>query len=1146
MSSKTIKLMTLMFLVAGFSLFAFAQTETGQIGGVVTDPSGAVVAGVKVTAISNNTQTTRVVTSDSNGSYIITNLQPGIYDVKFEGQGFSEQTKKVQVTVGGRTGVNTALTVGAATTTVEVVGSGGVQVELEKSELSQVVSGKHFTESPSNDRNPYALVYVTPNVSNADPSGRGVGVAINGQRAASTSITLDGADNVDLFTASLAQSIPLDAVQEFRVINSNFGAEYGKASGGIVNVATKSGTNNFHGSVFEFYRGSALAANTYDNNANKVVQPRYVRNQFGYSVGGPIVKEKLFFFNSTEFIRVRSARTERVLVPTAQFVAAAAQPTRDFFAAFGTLASPINGAVITKADFTASGFSPTGPYAALPANTPIFGEVRYLVPVDAGGGDPQNQYQTTTRVDFNLTDKTTLFGRYSVQRADIFKGSVANSPYKGFNTGAEVYGANALISLTHVFTPTLVSNTKVVYNRNRSDQPLGENPPTPTLFFRNVTTRVTTAGGTLRVAGPGYLPFSPGSAIPFQCPQNLYEIHEDMNWTKGSHQVKFGMQLIHTRDNREFGAFQNSAQTLSTTSLGNGLDNFLNGLLAQFQGAIDPQGKFPCKRDANNVFIINTACSVVTPLGPPDFSRNNRFGDIGLYATDSWKIFPRLTVNLGVRWEYYGVQHNIDPKQDSNFYYGAGANIYEQIRNGEGFATPDSPTKGLWGKDYNNFAPRLGFAWDVLGNGKTSLRGGYGIGFERNIGNVTYNVLFNPPFFASPSINSTDVPAGTLTVTTSNIGPYAGAAGVSKPLTNLQLRHIDQNIRTAYAHNWNLSLEQELMKNTVASVSYSGSKGVDLYTLENPNRPGSGVIYLNDVETGTTRTSRLNRQYTNLNTRRNNGFSDYHAMITSVRSSDLFNQGLSFQAHYTWAHTIDNLSSTFSESANNFNLGLLDPFNPGLDKGSADFDIRHRLIVSSFWDLPYFKNSSNPALKYILGGWTFAPTFNAQSGAPFTIFDCSNFGAISQTCPRIIPTGAFVRKDGAQDRGPNANTYLILPTSTPVVNPVFGSSDFGLCTRGQGAAGPCPWPAGMSQRNAFKSPGIWNVDLGMNKNIKVSEGFSLQFRGELINAFNHSNLFVSGSSAEAYNDADTDAPDGRITSSRAGNRRIQLAVKIIF
>ncbi|HUS18177.1 MAG TPA: TonB-dependent receptor [Terriglobales bacterium] len=1143
------KLYQSLFLVFVLGLGAFAQTETGTISGTVTDPSGAVVSGAKVTITAVGTKAARTGTSDSNGRYAITNLQPGLYDVAIEGSGFAETKRQVQVTVGSKVILDSSLKVTGDTTIVEVVGSGGIQVETQRQEISEVVSSRQITELPTFNRNPYALVTTSGNVSDGNgsgSSGRGLGVNINGARSASTAITLDGADNVDNFTATLNQSVPLDSVQEFRIINSNFGAEYGRASGGVVNVATKSGTNSFHGTLYEFYRSSSLGANTVDNNAHTdpvtgapdpIKKSRYVRNQFGFSFGGPVVKDKLFFFNGTEFIRVRSSATQQNWVPTPQFIAASAPETRAFFAAYGGgLVTAPTGRVLLRSDLVGG-----TNFNALPANTPILQQVIYSVPTDAGGGVPQNQHLINSKVDFNLSEKTTMYFRWAVQRADQFAGSVSFSPYDGYNTGGEVYGNNMVYNLTHIFTPRFVSQTKLVYNRSRNDQPLSTNPPGPTLYLAGAAREQ----GDL-VAMPGYLPFSPGNAIPFVGPQNVYTINQDFNWSVGNHQFRFGGQGYHMRDNRTFGAFLNSVQELSTSSRAIGYENFLNGRLARFQGAVDPLGKFPCNRDANQVLIVNPACQVVTPLQPPSFTRNNRFTDYALYVQDSWRLRPRFTVNLGVRYEIFGVQGNADSKLDANFFYGSGSNFYDQIR--AGGADLANNHGGLWASDYNNFAPRVGFAWDIFGDGKTSLRGGYGIAYERNFGNVTFNVLFNPPWYATLAISPGDV-GGVLPIYTDNQGPLGGVAGVTKTLSGFQVRHVDEAIKTAYMHMWNGAVERQVGANSLVSVSYSGSKGVDLYSIENPNKPGSGVIYGGDVPTTTAlATGRLNRQYTNLNTRRNNGMSDYHALNVGFRSNNLWNQGLQIQGNYTWAHTIDNLSSTFSDAGNNYNLGLLDPFNPALDRGNADFDIRHRFVMSAVWEMPYFKNSNNLFLKHGFGGWTFAPVFTAQTGNHFTIFDCNNG---NQTCARIVPNGTFTSED--VHVGDNLQTYIKLPPATQfgssLLAPFFGwpVSDFGLCnTPGAGRTAPCPWPDNMTRRNAFVTPGTWNIDLGIYKTFKVTESFGVQFRGELFNALNHSNLFVQTGSADNFTGVDATHPDGAILANRAGNRNIQLAVKLIF
>jgi len=1136
--SLKMRFTSILVALALLSALAFGQTETGQIVGTVTDPQSAVVPGAKVTVKNTATGAERSTTTAGNtGLYGFTNLQPGQYEVTVEAANFATTKKRVDLTVGARSVVDFRLTIGTATV-VEVVEQSSTSVELTTQELSQVVTEKQVLELPTITRNAYSLVGISGNVSGNDPTGRGVGVAINGQRAASTGILLDGGENVDLFVAAVGQSTPLDSVGEFRVITSNFSAEYGRASGGIVNVATKGGSNSLHGTVYEFYRGAGLTANTYENNANGVAKPNFVRNQFGYSIGGPVVKDKLFFFNSTEWIRVRSSANLTALVPDPTFITSGAvnANTSTFFNAF-----PLrSGLTVLENDQVVGGIP--------------WDRVQYSVPSNAGGGSPVNEYQTVARVDFNWTDKTQLYGRYALQSQNFFPGTVSDSAYAGFDTGATTFNNNILISLTRIWTPNVVSQSKVVYNRLNSLQPINGDP-TPTLFMRSRPTPLVLPSGTLDfVALPGYLPFSPGSGIPFGGPQNLYQFYQDVSWSLGKHQFRFGGQYIHTRDNRVFGAYQEASEILGNTTA-QALTNLVNGQLLAFQGAINPQGAFPCPTDQFGTPIVTPQCQVTLPVGPPAFGRNNRYNDWAFYGQDSWKIHPRFTLNLGLRWEYYGVQHNADPSLDSNFYLGTGANFFEQLRNGQVLLATDpaNPVGGLWAPDRNNFAPRVGFAWDLFGDGKTSLRGGYGISYERNFGNVTFNVIQNPPNYAVIALTSGVDAACTPScpITLSNFGPLGSGVGtVNLPKTSL--RAPQQDLKTAYAHFWSLSIERQLAKNTVLALEYSGSRGVGLYSLENPNRVGSGPLYMGDnpadqLAFGVFPSRRINDQYTGFNRRGANSFSDYNALNVRVQSNNFMNTGWSFVSNYTWAHSLDNLSSTFSESSNNFNLGLLDPYNPALDKGNADFDIRHRWILSGTWDVPWFKKHENWFVKNLIGGWTLAPIISAQTGNPFTLWDCTN--AVFEVCPRWMPitpisTGA---RENVPGSGPNTFSYITINPANSLYyfNPVTLTSEFGNCGVGAGATTGCPFPAEMTSRNAFRAPGVWNVDLGIYKNISLTERFRLQFRGELFNAFNHSNLYVIGSSA--------DFTEGGVTAKRGGSggafderRNIQLALKLIF
>jgi outer membrane receptor protein involved in Fe transport len=284
--------------------------------------------------------------------------------------------------------------------------------------------------------------------------------------------------------------------------------------------------------------------------------------------------------------------------------------------------------------------------------------VGFGVPSDAGAGVPQNTYMTVARIDYNLSDKTTLFGRYALYSENDFPGSVDFSPYAGYDTGQKSYNNNLMLNLTHVFTPNFVSQTKLVYNRLNNLQPLGTNPVGPTLYYG--ASGVPSIGSSALI-GPGYSEYTPGNAIPFGGPQNLYQIYQDISWTKGKHQFRFGGQYIQTRDNRTFGAYEEAVEALNQAGdYATSVDNLVAGQLGLFESAIDPQGKYPCVRYQ----APTPGCEVTTPVSSPSFSRNNRYNDGAWYVQDSWKLSPRLTLNLGVRWEYDGLQHNANPTLD--------------------------------------------------------------------------------------------------------------------------------------------------------------------------------------------------------------------------------------------------------------------------------------------------------------------------------------------------------------------------------------------------------------------------------------------------------------------------------------------------
>jgi hypothetical protein len=1104
--------LTMMLL---FAAVASAQVESGQIGGTVTDQSGAVVAGATVTVKNLATNAERTVQANGTGAYTIVGLTAATYQLSVNSTGFQAYTAKVEVTVGGHVTVDAKLSVGSGTTEVQVIAEGGTAVNTQNQEISQIVSAEQVAQLPSLTRDPYDFVAISGNISNGDAGGsgsstgatsnaqnsttRGVGFSINGQRSTGTEILLDGVENVAVFGDGIGIVIPLDAMQEFRVSTSNFEPQFGRASGGVVNVTTKSGGNSFHGNLWEYNRLSAYTSNTETNDQQGAPKGTYTRNQFGFTVGGPVLKDKLFFFASTEWTRVRSSAVLIGGVPTPQFLALASPNIQSYFSTYGS-SKPFNFTQTYTADQVYGDTLPAG----LPGGTPVFGTVAYASPQNAGGGVPNNTYNVLARADYNFSDKTQLFYRYVDYNEVDEAGAEFGSPYSQYNVGQSVKNQTNLLNLSHLFSPAISSNTKLSFSRFNTSLSYDTSlQNVPTLF---VSANATIPGTSTPIQLPGFYDTNPANGgLPYGGPQNTSQINEDLNWQKGKHSLQFGTQLIYIQDNNAYGAYAQAGEQLGINK-GSGLTALYSGDLFEFEAAVNANGALPCMKNPYTGALTQTgACSINLPATAPSFARSERFKDWAVYGKDSFKVTPKFTANYGVRYEYYGVQHNDNQNLDSNFYYGAGDSLPEMERNGQVYTAPDSPIHKLWNPQYGTVSPRVGFAYDIFGNGRDSIRGGYGIAYERNFGNVTFNVIQNPPAYAVVVINNT-------TVTNSNAGPLAGASG-SVPLPPTSLRHVDQNIRTAQTQFWSLALEHELAHNTVVSLQYVGSRGLHLYDIKNYNGLGSGNALLGDpivdpAGSGKSALTRLNNQYSNANNRGSNGDSYYHGANVQFQTTNLHQTGLSIVANYTLAHATDDLSSTFSESNNAFSLGYTNPFNPSMDHGNSDLDVRHRLVVAPIYSETFFKNKHN-LLGEALGGWQLAGIYQVHSGTPFTYFDSTNNGTgynVARYTPdSSIPKHTFKSiPSGVSGGGSNTYTIGTLPGANSWSNPnLLGISDWG------------PWPTSMTARNSFRGPGIWNVDVELSKTFPLTEKVNLEFRAEGFNILNHHNLFL----LEADNDA---------------------------
>lgn len=1156
---------------------AWAQTQFGTITGRVQDSSGAVIAGAKVVLTNVATNTRQEVTTTDDGIYLFANVAAGDYQIGVEKESFKRGTRRVTLTVAQRLALDITLEVGQVTETI-TVSEQAVAVNAASGELSKVITPTELVSLPLLTRNPYDLValsagaVVTGGLSGDTRGGslgdtNSGGVAVNGGRTSSINYMLDGGENNDTFATGVGQPVPLDAVQEFRVQTNNMTAEFGR-NAVVTNVITKSGSNAFHGSAYEYYRGAALSTTPFDDKAKGVPKSNFVRNQFGASAGGPIIRDKTFFFGSFEGLRVRSSSAVNFLVPTDEFLANSSADTAAFLNAFGALPAgdPNNcltaQQIVEDVEGGGAGSYASNPLinpttgAPIPAATNLFCRSTVTAPQDAGAGLAQNTWLWTARIDHQFSERTSLLGRYAFSQNRFPVGSNSVSPFEAFNTGIEARSQNLSLTLTHSFSPRFFSESRFVYNRFLQNQPLGDAPETAPCW--NYLNSFNTPTGE-QIVFPGYIPaFCAFASIPFGGPQNIYQAYEGATYLKGKHTIKFGGQYLHLRDNRTFGALANAFIRTNT------IQGFLDGTIDRIQVAIDPRGKVP-----GDIYDVN----VDGEFQAPSFTRHYRYNETALYVDDSWKLTDRLTVSAGMRWEYFGVLHSPGPERllDANLFLDAvgsttplvsSKTIFEQVRDAR-FAR----TNNLYQQDWNNFAPRVGFAWNFLGDNRTVLRGGYGVFYDRNFGNALFNVIQNFPNYAVVVLQGNAIGP----IEANQFGTLEAIGGAALAITGSS-RMLDRELVTAYSQQWNLTLEHDILgKGVVASLSYVGSRGDKLYSLNNLN-PIGGCLRapsINAVCDPTTpgRTSRLNQTgLSGMNRRGNEGFSRYHGLSFDVRSARIANTGLLVAGNYTWSHAIDNSSSFFGDSLFEgfFGFGFRDAYNPGLDRASSSNDIRHRMTLSWNWQIPFAK-SLNGWRAQVLDGWQISGIFQAQTGVPFTVYDgsgnatCSGFDGTNFCLP--LQTGALPSRQLTPD-GPNS--FIIYDvsstfqnqedfcTSNSVVAPGVGT--FGNDDPGTGQNIACTaalfnlFPQMLSGRNLLRTPGIWNMDTAILKDFRLPwEGKQLQFRAEFFNLFNHSNVYVvAGTNQFIGAGSVVTAARGLTNAGGKERRNIQLALRFTW
>jgi len=1077
-------------LLLGVALpsLALGQTFTGEVVGRVVDSQQAVITSAAVTLRNIDQGFERHTTTSAQGTYSFQLVPPGKFTVLAEASGFAVSTVSVEVVVATPVRADLILSVQTLRQEVQVLGESGIAVQSENADLGRTISPHEMSELPSLTRSPYDFIALMPGAT-LSYDDLGVGFAVNGGRTQSANYLLDGSQNNDAFMS--AQDVPLDAIEEFSLQTNHYSAEYGRNSAFTANIVTKAGTNQFHGSLYDYLRNSALAANTYDNDAHGFPRPVFNRHQFGGTLGGPIRHGKLFFFAALEPIRVRSSTTNSFFVPTPQLLAISAPGTQAIFQAYPRPRDLSSTNVQTRNvcpfgaqcnSLTKAGF----------VTIPAFAFTSRVGSQDVGAGPPQNTILATGRLDWVINSKMQAFARYAVEDQDVF--ATVTQPFSSqLDSPTSASNQNIALNLIRTWSPHMATESRIVYNRvvgvaERFGGTSANVIPFPTFWIESESVVL------------------PSGSVVFRGPQSFYQFFQTVTWALGHHMLKFGGQYVQLRDNHTYGVGQTGDATFSD------VQGFVDGTLQFYEIAINPKGHFPGE-------------SVDPPFGPPSFTRHFRYNEPALFVADTWKIRPKLTLTPGLRWEYLGVLHSPGSEHtlDSNFYPGPGSNYLERIANGRFLRTVDAPgdLRGrFYRPDYKNFAPRLGVAYDMFGDGKTVLRAGVGVFYDRRVGWELFRAFVNPPSYSLAELTNVALTPALLS------NQYAVFPNHAIKLSQGDAKPIATNLRTAYTVSWNTTIERELAGSFVAGASYLGASGSGLYSIDDLSRVGSGGLL--DPTCITTRFASdgitplglnyttcpgLNPALSALNVRENGGHSSYEALQLRLDSRRLANWGVEFGVNYSWSHSIDNRSfSGASDTVADTGGGYLDAFDPGLDRGSSDFDVRHRLAANWIWEIPWGGKSQNWKTRYLLGGWEISGLLSYQTGQPFTLGDSGvpdfNFNGI-RTRPRL--TGTPPRAGSLVPDQVSPNSFLYLP-----INQVYDAS--GKCM-----AHTAPFACEISVNGPFD--------------------------GVLYNLFNHPNLYINGATGDINVSTFTSSVGHTVpgvTASFRDNRQVVLALKLIF
>jgi outer membrane receptor protein involved in Fe transport len=1187
--------------IATLTLAAMGQIQNGQFTGTVTDASGAALAGAKVTMTNSATNLSVSTTTNGTGVYYAKELPIGVYKITVEASGFRTfENAGVTLDAGTIARVDIKMQLGAAREVVEVTGEAS-QVNTEEAKLATTITTTQIENLPLNGRNVYDLMQLAPgavNVNGVDFEN-GHGTVVNGLREDFNGFLINGVANKGL--SGGVNNTPIeDTVQEFQQLQLNMSAQYGNSAGSINNLVTKAGTNSYHGSVWEYIRNDMFDANEYFLNQSATPKPPLHFNQFGGTFGGAIIKDKVFFFGSYQgdrFVTSGLPTPISVEAPEWRQAVIAAQPNSVAALLYSNFAPSISGTPrltldqyisggnepigfsygdylcpdyvgatlaakfqsmlgVTAADQTAmaSNLSSTGkPCSAIPAqqagsisrNIPFINSSTAIFKTQTQSlGNLFNGNEASARLDYNWNANNRAFAQFNWFHSTDQFGPCDSACARGFSNPSRQYFPNGQISYVHTFSSAIINEARIGYTQNNAGE-APNHPGVPSIYFDD-----------------GTMGFGSYSGYPQFFKEHDYSYGDMVSISHGKHSIKIGVDIKRNIENSEFDVARPSYEMYDPIF-------FAADAPAGQAAGVDPG------------FITNS------PAQLADNIRHFRNLEFGTYFQDDWKVSKRLTLNLGMRYDIF-TRHVEENNLDTTFILGSGTGIAQQVANattpgcapanpsevilasecGGGFA----PSKTLGAPDHNDFGPRVGFAWDVFGDGKTSLRGGFGVSYESTLYNPLSNSRWDPPYYSfnsaqdylnggantviygpstctasscasAPGVKPTYLGAGTnpgMGTGAQAAGNIGGWAGFNPDLAILTGIVLPQGIRDPYVYNDFLSIQREVAPKLVVEVDYVGTIAHKLFRAQDINRQAGG-----ELPVGATVTDNLGRVLTGIGGRPNPNFgilrnwqnsvnSAYHGLQVSAKKQ--MGHGLLFNASYTYSHVIDE-GSTWHSGATTASGGAggdgysTDQALPGLDRGNSVFDIRQRLVLNYVYTLPGHFHGFMGA---VLDGWQYSGIWSLQSGAHWSPY-ASNAAHLSAGCSatpfvasNCVNTGGDYNLDGAKNDRPDSSISQFGGQSRASWANGWcpGTSVLGGCEANGGTptqaglpilSAPCLACVGSLGRNQFEGPGQWYADMTLGKTFNLTERFHLKFEWQSFNVFNRANFLLATTGGGAFN-----------------------------